>query len=101
MSLLAFTPSASVTVAPSLTQGSAACGGTGHYLRLCNAGSGAAYVRFYEHDQTPPPVITQGQSMLIPSGAIEVFSVASDQTLVAYLGDSTGTTLNVTRGEGQ
>lgn len=100
MSLLAFTPSASMTVAPGTAQGQAIIFGRGHYLRLCNGGSGNAYVMFYEADQSVP-VVTAGQAMMIPSGAIEIFSVASDTTRVAYLGDATGTTLNLTRGEGQ
>jgi hypothetical protein len=36
----------------------------------------------------------------MPPGAIEVFSVASDTTRVAALGDATGTQFNVVRGEG-
>jgi hypothetical protein len=100
VSLIAFTPSASITVAPGTTQGSATIVGTGHYLRICNAGAGNAYIAFYEAGQAPP-TITAGPSMLVPAGAIEIFSVASDTTRVAYLGDATGTSLNITRGEGQ
>lgn len=100
MSLISFTPSTSVTVAPSQTQANTAVGGTGRYLRLCNGGQGNAYVRFYEAGTTAP-VMTQATSMLLPSGVVEIFSVASDTTMVAYLGDATGTTLNVTRGDGQ
>jgi hypothetical protein len=47
------------------------------------------------------PTIVAAQAMLIPAGAIEIFSVASDTTRVAFLGDATGTSLNLTRGEGQ
>jgi len=100
MSLLAFTPSAAVMVAPSTTQGTATIGGTGHYLRICNAGSGNAYIAFYEVGQSVPTIVA-AQAMPIPAGAIEIFSVASDTTRVAFLGDATGTSLNLTRGEGQ
>ena len=74
-------------------------GGTGHYLRLCNAGGGYAYIWFYEASASPPTV-TIANSVVMPPGAIEVFSVASDTTRVAALGDATGTTLNAVRGEG-
>jgi hypothetical protein len=100
MSLTAFTPSAAVTVAPGVTQGTAIIGGTGHYLRICNAGAGNAYIAFFEASQTPPTLVA-GPSLLIPAGAIEIFSVASDTTRVAFLGDATGTSLNLCRGEGQ
>ena len=99
MALISFTPSASITIALTTTQNNAAVGGTGHYLRLCNGGSGNAFVTFYEG--STPPTIAAASSMLIPSGAIEIFAVASDTTRVAALGDATGTSLNVTRGEGQ
>lgn len=94
-----FTPSASVTAPLSTGQVTQAVPGTGHLLRFVNNGAGAAYVAFYEVGQTPPTV-SPTTSMLIPAGAIEVFSVASDTTQVALLGDATGTTLNITRGEG-
>lgn len=100
MSLISFTPSASVTVAPGTVPGVAVIPGTGHYLRFCNGGTGNAYVLFFEPSQATPPV-NAAVAMLIPSGAIEIFSVASDHTQVAFLGDATGTTLNVTRGTGQ
>lgn len=100
MSLIAFTPSAAVTVAPNLAQANATIGGTGHYLRICNAGAGNCWIGFYEVTQTPPTLTTTA-SLLVPAGAIEIFSVASDTTRVAYLGDSAGTTLNLCRGEGQ
>jgi hypothetical protein len=99
MSTLPFSPSASITVAPGTTQGNATIGGTGRYLRICNAGQGNAYIGFYEATQAPP-VLAPGPSLLIPAGTIEIYSVASDTTRVAYLGDATGTTLNITRGEG-
>lgn len=101
MSLLAFSPSTSVTVGPGMAMGTIAINGRGHYLRLVNGGQGNAYVRFYELADGPPSGMVQANSVLIPSGAVEIFSVASDTTMVAFLGDATGTTLNITRGEGQ
>lgn len=100
MSLLSFSPNTSVTVAPSTTQGTATIGGSGHYLRLCNAGTGNAFIAFYEPG-APIPTVAAISSLVLPAGAIEIFSVASDVTRVAFLGDPTGTTLNITRGEGQ
>jgi hypothetical protein len=100
LSLLSFSPNTSLTVSPSTTQAQAIVGGNGHYLRLCNGGTGAAYVLFYESTASVPTVVTT-TAMLIPAGAIEIFSVASDTTRVAYLGDASGTTLNISRGEGQ
>lgn len=100
MPLISFSPSASTTIALTTTQNNATVGGTGHYLRLCNGGSGNAFVRFYE-PAAGPPAVAANAALLIPSGAIEIFAVASDQTAVAALGDSTGTSLNITRGEGQ
>ena len=100
MALISFTPSASTTIALTTTQNNAQVNGTGHYLRLCNGGSGNAFVTFYQ-PPGPPPTISAATSLLIPSGAIEIFAVASDQTAVAALGDATGTSLNITRGEGQ
>ena len=100
MSNLSFSPNTSVTVAVGGTSGIVTVAGTGHYLRFVNGGVGNAFVAFYEASD-PPPVIVQTTAMMIPSGAIEIFSVASDTTRVVVIGDSTGTTLNVTRGEGQ
>lgn len=99
MSLLAFTPSTSLTVAVTGTQQTVAVLGSGHYLRFVNTGGGNVYVLFFEPGQTTPTVST-GTSMLIPAGAIEVFSCATDRTQVAVLGDAS-ITLNVTRGDGQ
>lgn len=96
MSLLAFTPNTSLSVQAGT--GVANVGGRGHYLRLCNAGPGNISVLFFELGTTPPAVDPL-RSMLILGGAIEVFSVASDTTQVAYRGD--GAVLNITRGEGQ
>lgn len=99
MTLPSFTPSTSVTVAVTTAQGQATINGTGHYLRFCNGGTGHAFVVFFEPTEGVP-VVNPGAAMMIPSGAIEIFSVASDQTRVAFTGDQTGTSLNITRGEG-
>jgi len=98
MSLLAFTPSAAITIGVTTAQGVAIVQGNGHYLRFANAGAGNVYVLFFE-PADPVPTVTIN-AMMIPGGAIEVFSVATDRTQVAYMGDA-ATTLNVCRGEGQ
>jgi hypothetical protein len=100
MSLLAFSPSFTVSQALTTTQSNVTVAGNGHYLRLVNAATGNAYVQFYEASAAPPTV-TSTNGMLILPGAIEIFSVASDTTRVAAIGDSAGTTLSITRGEGQ
>ena len=100
MALIAFTPHTSSSWGLTTTQQNLGVGGMGHYMRCCNGGSGNAYLRFYEPGTTPPTV-TATTSLLLPPGAIEIYSVGSDGTLVAALGDATGTTLNLTRGEGQ
>lgn len=100
MALLAFSPNTTVAQALTTAQTNIVVGGTGHYLRLVNAATGNAYVQFYEAAASPPTV-TSTNGMLLPPGAIEVFSVASDTTRVAGIGDATGTTLSITRGEGQ
>lgn len=96
---LPFSPTASVTATLTTTQGVITVGGYGRYMRLVNAAAGNAYVGFYEPGQAAP-TLSATASMLIPAGAIEMFSVASDATLVAVLGDATGTSLNATRGVG-
>lgn len=98
-STVPFTPSASVTLGLTTSQSNVTVLGTGRLLRFVNGAAGAAYVMFYEASQAPPTVAT-ATAMLIPAGAIEIFSMASDTTRVACLGDATGTTLNITRGEG-
>jgi len=100
MVMLAFSPNFTTTQGLTTTQANITIGGNGHYLRLVNAATGNAYVQFYEATASPPTV-TSTNSMLILPGAIEVFSVASDTTKVAALGDAAGTTLSITRGEGQ
>ena len=100
MALVAFTPSASITLTVTTAQGNASPGGNGHYFRLCNGGAGAVYLAFYEPGGTVP-TIAAATAYLLPAGAIEIVSVATDVTRIAYAGDATGTTLNVTRGEGQ
>lgn len=97
--MLPFSPSASVTTTLTTTQATVTIGGWGRLLRFVNAGAGNSYVGFFEVGQTAP-TLSATTSMLIPSGAIEIFSVASDTTQVAVLGDSTGTSLNCTRGVG-
>lgn len=99
MGIPAFSPSASITTTASSTQAPVIVGGYGHYIRIVNAGGGMIYVGFYEPSQSPPTLAT-GTAMLILPGAIEVFSVASDTTRVALLGDASGATVNLTRGEG-
>lgn len=94
-----FTPSASVTQVLTTAQSNVTVVGTGRLLRIVNAAAGAAYVQFYEASQAPPTVAA-ATGMLVPAGAIEIFSVASDTTRIACLGDATGTSLNITRGEG-
>ena len=94
-----FTPSASVTVQGADVQVEVAVPGRGHYMRFANNGPGSAWVLFFEVFELPP-VVQVGTSMLLPAGAIEIFSVASDTTMVALLGDATGCQLNVSRGEG-
>ena len=100
MSLLAFSPSLTVQQVLSTTQVNITVGGFGHYLRFVNMATGNAFVLFYEASVTPPTVTSTNGMVLMP-GAIEIFSVASDTTRVAALGDATGTTLSITRGEGQ
>lgn len=97
--MLPFSPSASVTVTLTTTQATQTVGGFGRLIRFVNAGAGNAYVGFFEVGQTAP-TLTATTSLLIPAGAIEVFSVASDTTQLAVLGDATGTSLNITRGVG-
>lgn len=99
MSLIAFTPSTSLTVTASVTQQTVAVLGSGHYLRFVNVGGGNIYVLFFEPGQSAPTVAS-ASAMLIPAGAIEVFSCATDRTQVAVLGDAS-IILNITRGEGQ
>lgn len=101
MSLVSFSPSTSVTVAVSTTPLEVTVLGRGHYLRLVNGGTGQCYVVFFEPSAGLPPAINPTTAMLVPSGAIEIFSCASDFTRLMTMGDATGTTLNVTRGEGQ
>jgi hypothetical protein len=100
MGLLAFSPNTTASVGLTTTQSNVTLGGNGHYIRCVNGGTGNAYLQFYEAAQAPPTVAAL-TSMLLPPGAIEVFSVPSDTTRVAALGDATGTTLSLTRGEGQ
>jgi len=100
MSLLAFTPHLAVSVGLTTSQQNITVAGNGHYIRCVNGATGNAYLLFYEASQAPP-TITGANSVLLPPGAIEIFSVASDTTRVAALGDATGTTLNLVRGEGQ
>lgn len=99
MSLIAFTPSTSLTVTAGVTQQTVAVLGIGHYLRFVNTGGGNLYVVFFEPGQATPTVST-ASAMLIPAGAIEVFACATDRTQVAVLGDASVIT-NITRGEGQ
>lgn len=99
MSLIAFTPNTSIQAAVTATKSSITIAGTGHYLRLVNNGPGAAWLRFFEVGS--PVTVTAATGLLLPAGAIEIFSVASDTTQIAALGDANGATLNVTRGEGQ
>lgn len=95
----AFTPSGSVTLTLTAAQGTTAVSGVGHILRIANAGAGNAYVAFYESGTTQP-TLGLTTSMLLPSGVVEMFSVGSSTVQVAYMGDATGTTLNITRGSG-
>lgn len=99
MSLTAFTPNTSVTTTVTTAQSNISVLGNGHYLRLVNNGPGNAWVRFYEPPSTPPTVAA-ATSMLVPAGAIEIFSVASDVTRAAVICDTTTAVLNITRGEG-
>lgn len=99
-STVPFTPHVSVTTAASSTQANITVLGSGHYIRIVNAGGGIIYVGFYEPSQSPP-TLASSTAMLIPAGAIEVFSVPSDTTRIALLGDASGATVNITRGEGQ
>lgn len=99
MSFVSFTPSTSLTVAVTTTPQTVAVMGNGHHLRIVNGGTGNAFILFWEPGGAPP-VISATQAMLVPSGAIEIFSCATDRTQLQVLGDATGTTLNVTRGEG-
>lgn len=100
MSLVAFTPNTSVTVSVTTSQSTVSVLGSGHYLRFVNNGGGNVYALFYEPGGTVPTAAV-ATAMLIPAGAIEIFSVASDVTRVAVLSDVGTVTLNVTRGEGQ
>lgn len=100
MSLVSFTPSAAITAPITATQSLVTVGGFGTYLRIANIGAGNAYVAFFD----PPasaPTVTAIANMCMPPGAVEVFSVPTDVTQVAVIGDATGTSLNVTRGNGQ
>lgn len=99
MPLPVFTPSASTTSAASTSPVPVSVGGSGHFMRIVNAGPGNIFVLFYEPGTTPP-AMNYANSMLILAGAIEIFSVASDTTILYLLGDPTGATANVTRGEG-
>lgn len=99
MSLLAFTPSTSLTVTASTTQQTVAVLGSGHRLRFVNTGGGNVYVVFFEPG-TAPPTVSTATAMLIPAGAIETFSCATDRTQIAVLGDAS-VLLNITRGDGQ
>jgi hypothetical protein len=98
-STVPFTPSATATAALTTSQNNVTVGGTGRIMRFVNAGAGLAYVGFYEATGTPP-TLAAATSVLIPPGAIEIFAVPSDTTRVATLGDTNGTSLNITRGEG-
>jgi hypothetical protein len=100
MSLLAFSPSFTITLGLTTAQNNITVSGNGHYIRCVNGGTGNAYLQFYEASQAPPTLTALG-ALLLPPGAIEIFSVASDTTRVAALGDATGTTLSLTRGDGQ
>lgn len=101
MSLLSFTPG--LTTSGPITAGAPitlAPGGFGTYLRVANLGPGVAYVAFFTPPAAPPTVLAP-TAVAIPPGAVEIFSVASDATAVAALGDGSGGTLSVTRGVGQ
>lgn len=99
MSLIAFTPNTSVQAAITATQSTITVLGNGHYLRVVNNGPGASWLQFFEVGSSA--TVTSANGMMLPAGAIEIFAVASDTTQIAVIGDSSGTTLNVTRGEGQ
>lgn len=96
---LPFTPTASTTATLTTTQGTVNVMGRGRNIRLVNNGSGNAYIGFYESGTTAP-TLTPTTAMLVSPGAVEIFACASDTTQIAVLGDATGTSLNVTRGEG-
>ena len=101
MSLLAFSPNTTIALALTAVQSNVTTlGGVGHYIRVCNGGAGVAWIRFYETGGSPP-TMAAATAMMVPPGLVEIFSVASDTTCVACLGDGTGTTLNLTRGDGQ
>ena len=101
MAQAAFTPNTSISYGLTTTAATYSVGGTGHYIRCCNGGSGNAYLIFFDTAAGQGvPAITATNSLLLPPGAIEIFSVPSDSTTIRAVGDSTGTTLNLTRGEG-
>ena len=99
MVAVAFTPNTAISYGLTTTLGTYTVGGSGHFIRCANGGSGNAYIIFFEVGTTPP-AITATNSLMLPPGAIEIFSVTSDTTQIREVGDATGTTLNLVRGEG-
>lgn len=102
MSLLAFTPNTALELLVGAgLQSNVALPGTGRRIRIANGGGAQVHVWFYEAGTTPPTLLV-ASSMMIPAGAIEVFSVASDTTRIAILNDGTAASaINLCRGEGQ
>lgn len=101
--LVAFSPNTTVGQALTTSQRlNVTVGGNGRRMRIANSGPGAVYVQFYEASASPP-TMTAINSMIILAGAIELFTVASDTTVVALLADGNagGATANLTRGEGE
>jgi hypothetical protein len=91
-----FTPIATVSLAVTTTTGRVALVGDASTVRLYNAGTATAFVKFGDSSITAATT-----NMPIPAGAIEAFRPPGSSTHLAAITSSGTATLYATSGEGQ